>query len=711
MDGLSLKLNNAFPGFTVRKDLVRQVRGNAAVPSYVLEFLLGQNCATDDDDQILEGIERVKDILAQHYVQRSESGLVRSRIKETGYQRIIDKVSVDLNEKRDAYEVAFENLGITKVLVDSATVKANQRLLVSGVWCIADLSYAANEAIDESPYILDSLKPIQLSHFDFKEYVDGRSKFSMDEWLDSIIRTIGLNPEYLSKRSKLFQLTRLITYCERNYNLIELGPKGTGKSHVFSEFSPHGILISGGEVTPAKLFVNNSNGRIGLVGYWDCVAFDEFAGKQKRPNKDIVDIMKNYMANKAFSRGVEQITAEASMAFVGNTSHDIGYLLKTADLFDDLPTLYHDSAFIDRYHAYIPGWEMDIVRGEMFCEDYGFIVDYLAEALRYLRSLDYTSGFSRYFELSRSLSTRDRDGIAKTYSGLMKILFPGDDASKNEALELLEFAMELRCRVKDQLYRIDSTYERVEFSYTDNESGVRKSVTTLEEVDYPRFYHIRDLVPVEGSDTVSENSSDKIAITDAVNEVGLSRDDSSISSSSESATSHDAAKQSLKTGLVAYRENQRGVSFDTLFGPYFEGATKVEIIDPYVRNFYQAKNVMELIEAIIRNRNYSVEAISVHLTTGADEFGEESRQISYFQQIADAVYPSDIDFTWDIVPGSSLHARHLKLNNGWDILLDRGLDIFQRYDQNDAFAVENRMPEMRRVKQFEVTYLRGEDQG
>ena len=451
MDALSRRLNDIFDGYVVRKDLAKQVRGNAAVPSYVLEYLLGQNCATDDEDEIAEGIERVKTILAQHYVQRSESGLIRSRIKETGYQRVIDKVHADLNEKRDAYEASFENLGIKNVLIDSATIKKNQRLLVSGVWCIADLSYIPNEAKGESPYILTSLKPIQLAWFDFDEYCDGRLRFEAGEWLDVIVRTVGLEPELLSHRSKLFLMTRLIAYCERNYNLIELGPKGTGKSHVFSEFSPHGILISGGEVTPAKLFVNNASGRIGLVGFWDCVGFDEFAGKQKRPNKDIVDIMKNYMANKSFSRGVEQITAEASMAFLGNTSHDVGYLLKNSDLFDDLPALYHDSAFLDRFHAYIPGWEIENVRGEMFCESYGFIVDYLAEALRYLRALDYGNGFAQWFELSRSISTRDRDGITKTFSGLAKILFPGGTMEKEQARELLEFAMDLRCHVKDQL--------------------------------------------------------------------------------------------------------------------------------------------------------------------------------------------------------------------------------------------------------------------
>lgn len=703
MDDLSRRLIDAFPGYTVRKDLVKQVRGNAAVPSYVLEYLLGQYCSTDDEQEVAEGIEAVKNILAKHYVQRSEATLVRSHIRESEYQRVIDKVHVDLNEKRDAYEATFENLGIKQVLVDSATVRANQRLLVSGVWCIADLSYIANEAKDESPFILDKLKPIQLPLFDFDEYVQARSKFTSEEWLDVIIRTVGLDPELLGHRSKLFLVTRLVCYCERNYNLIELGPKGTGKSHVFSEFSPHGILISGGEVTPAKLFVNNASGKIGLVGYWDCVGFDEFAGKQKRPGKDIVDILKNYMANKAFSRGVEQVTAEAALAFLGNTSHDVGYLLKNADLFDDLPDLYHDPAFLDRFHAYIPGWEIDVVRGEMFCETQGLIVDYLAEALRHLRTLDYSNGFCKWFELSRSLSTRDRDGVCKTFSGLMKVLFPGEDATKEEARDLLEFSMELRCRVKDQIYRIDGTFERVENSYKDLETGAVKVVTTLEEQEYPSFYHSRDLVPMKGG--CASPLGPRIPETYRPDSSAAEPAPAAMGSSAE-AEPH-ASNSSLKTGLVSYRENQRGVSYDLLFGPYLEGARNIEIVDPYVRNFYQVRNVMEVLEAVLRHRDYSVETIKVHLATAPDEHGEPGKQEMYLRQVAEAVASQGVEFTWDM-DDPNIHARHIKIDNGWDILLDRGLDIWQRFDANDAFAIENRVQEARMVKQFEVTYLREE---
>jgi ATP-dependent Lon protease len=312
-------------------------------------------------------------------------------------------VSVDLNEKRDVYEATFSNLGIKQVLVDADTVKRHPKLLVGGVWCIADLSYEYSDDRNAVPWILDSVKPIQLSSFDLDGYLAVRREFTTDEWIDLIVQSIGFNPEFFGRRAKLMQLVRLIPYCERNYNLIELGPKGTGKSHIYSEFSPHGILISGGEVSVAKLFVNNSNGRIGLVGYWDVVAFDEFAGKKKRADKALVDILKNYMANKSFSRGIETLGAEASMTFVGNTQHTLPFMLKHSDLFDDLPEQYHDSAFLDRLHFYIPGWEVDIIRGEMFSAGYGFVVDYLAEILRNLRNHDFSHLYRDHFELFADL--------------------------------------------------------------------------------------------------------------------------------------------------------------------------------------------------------------------------------------------------------------------------------------------------------------------
>jgi len=488
MNYLDQKINEYFGGLVVRKDLVKTVRGNAVVPTYVLEYLLGQYCATSDEASLQSGIGTVKEVIRKHYVHRNEANLVKSLIREKGRHRVIDKVSVELNEKTDAYEASFSNLGISKVLVDTDTVKAHEKLLVSGVWCISDLEYRYSEDQRLVPWILSSLRPIQMSHFDFDQYLQARRQFTLDEWIDVLIQSIGFDPTKFTLRGKLFQLMRLVPYCERNFNLIELGPKGTGKSHIYSDFSPHGILISGGEVTVPKLFVNNSTGKIGLVGYWDSVAFDEFAGKKKTANKALVDILKNYMANKTFSRGIETLGAEASLVFVGNTSNDLEYMLMYTDLFQDLPVQYYDSAFLDRLHFYIPGWEVEVIRGEMFTNGYGFVVDYLAEVLRKLRSYDYTHHYQEHFTLSKEISTRDRDGINKTFSGLLKILFPSGEAPKEDIELILEFAIEGRKRVKDQLLRIDTTYPEVSFGYSRIADNLEIGIQTAEEKQFPQHY-------------------------------------------------------------------------------------------------------------------------------------------------------------------------------------------------------------------------------
>ncbi len=683
MSSLDQKINEHFSGLVVRKDLVKIVKGNAIVPSYVLEYLLGQYCATNDEDTIQTGIETVKEILRKHYVHRNEAGLVRSTIKEKGRYKIIDRISVSLNEKTDAYEATFANLGIKKVLIDSGTVKKHPKLLVGGVWCIADIEYEFNEDKKSSPWILSTIKPIQLSHFNYDHYVDARKKFNLDEWIDLLIQSIGFNPEMLGRRNKLIQIVRLIPFCERNYNLIELGPKGTGKSHIYSEFSPHGILISGGEVTVPKLFVNNSSGKLGLVGYWDVVAFDEFAGKKKKANKALVDIMKNYMANKSFSRGVETLGAEASMVFVGNTQHSVPYMLKHSDLFDELPEQYHDSAFLDRIHSYIPGWEVDIIRGEMFSSGYGFVVDYIAEILKSMRNHDYSDQYQELFTLSSDISTRDRDGIHKTFSGLMKILFPHGGATASEIEEMLQIAIEGRKRVKDQLMRIDATYADVNFSYSNN-SGEIISVTTLEEDEYPQYYSQK----VENGDAQDE-----------AKESGKSSQDQDVKSIPESTKDNNAKEEHL-----TFFENQKGVSFDLIFSEYLRGAGKVTITDPYIRLFYQVRNLMEFIETIVKNKLEGDE-VEVHLVTTKDEYKSED-QIVNLEHIKDSSISVGVKFTWEFDQTNTIHARHIVTDNGWKISLDRGLDIFQHYEMGDAFSFSNRLQEYRSCKAFEVTYIK-----
>ncbi len=682
MSALDDKINEHFAGLVVRKDLVKAVKGNAIVPSYVLEFLLGQYCATDDEASIASGIETVKDILRRHYVHRNEAGLIRSNIRERGRWKVIDRVGVDLNTNRDVYEASFSSLGVDGVLVDTATVKAHPKLLVGGVWCIADLEYEHSEEKGVSPFILQSLKPIQLSRFDFDGYLAARAAFSTEDWIDLLFQTVGFDPAMFGRRSKLLQLMRLIPFVERNYNLIELGPKGTGKSHVFSEFSPHGMLISGGEVTVPKLFVNNSSGKIGLVGYWDVVAFDEFAGQGKKVDKALVDIMKNYMANKSFSRGVETLGAEASMVFVGNTGHNVPWMLKHSDLFDELPDKFHDSAFIDRLHAYVPGWEIDVIRSEMFATGYGFVVDYLAEILRHQRGLDYSDRYQDLFTLSAAISTRDRDGVHKTFSGLMKLLFPAGNASTAEVEELLLLACEGRKRVKDQLLRIDTTYPETDFSFTARD-GRRVAASTLEEREYPAFYHRR-------SDRAAPDEQTKGGPT--------------ATTASERAPAYVLAATGPTEGHRVFTENQKGVTFAELFWPWLAGAARITLTDPYIRMFHQVRNLMELVE-LIAVRKAPEDEITLHLVTCPDDH-DPDKQARNLQSVEMAAAAAGIAFSYEINRTGLLHARHLVTDSGWKISLDRGLDVFQKFEMNDAFSLANRQQAFRQVKAFEVTYLR-----
>ena len=676
MTPLDTKINEHFSGLVVRKDLVKTVKGNAIVPTYVLEYLLGQYCATSDEASIQSGIETVKEILRRHYVHRNEAGLIKSTIREKGRHKVIDKISVALNDKSDVYEATFANLGIKKVLVDTDTVKSHPKLLVSGVWCLADLEYEHTEEKNINPWLLDTLKPIQLSHFDINHYVEAREKFSTDEWIDLLLQSLGLHPEMFGRRNKLMQLARLIPFCERNYNLIELGPKGTGKSHVYSEFSPHGILISGGEVSVPKLFVNNSSGKLGLVGYWNTVAFDEFAGQGKRVDKALVDIMKNYMANKTFSRGVETLSADASMAFVGNTRHPVAYMLRHTDLFDELPEKYHDPAFLDRLHFYLPGWEVDIIRGEMFSEGYGIVVDYLAEVLRHFRNHDLSQIYTENFELLKDLSTRDKDGIQKTFSGMMKILYPHKKCTGKEMEEIFQFAMEGRKRVKDQLLRIDETYRDtpVTFGYKDLLSGDTVMVQTLEERNYPKFYK-----GYETKDAVFEEPTGQ-----------------------KPATPLDECDEELKETHIDFQENQTGITYDALFGAYLQGAKEIIITDPYIRIFYQVRNLMEFMETVAKVKENG-NIVAVKLVTVLDEF-DGKKQTEFFEQIQEASTAIGINFSFSFAEQTTIHDRSIQTDHGWQIILGRGLDIFQSYEMNNAFNFANRLQQFRACKPFGVTY-------
>lgn len=659
------KIIQHFEGKVVRKDLTKAIKGNAVVPTYVLEYLLGQHCASFDEDIIAQGLEKVKNIIKDHFVHRDEAEVVKSIIKERARYKIIDKVSAQLNEKKDIYEASFSNLGIKKVTISQDLVRKHKKILAGGVWCIIALEYFYSDETS-TPWLIEDLKPIQISNVDVSEFIQLRKEFTKEEWIDLLVQSLGLDPSFFNFRGKLIQISRLIPFCENNYNYIELGPKGTGKSHIFSELSPHGILVSGGDVTQAKLFVNNTNNQIGLVGYWDVVTFDEFAGSQKSPDKKLVDIMKNYMANKSFSRGKDVFGATASLAFVGNTEHSVPYMLKNSNLFDALPSVYYDTAFLDRLHIYVPGWEVHKLRNEMFTDGYGFIVDYLAEVLKEFRKDDYSSLINEHIELHPSLTARDRDGIVKTFSGLVKILFPDGNVSHEDALELINFAVEGRKRVKDQLLKMDDTFEKVDFTFKDLFNNKNIVIETLE--------HIKYLKPAE---PVIMDFSDKTEPVEKEKEV------------------------LLKPGQVIIRDNQEGVSYESLFADYLRGAKKVKLVDPYIRMPHQMKNLLEFCIMLAKIKKAD-EEIELNVTTWNESDEMLKLSTENLNEIAESVFDLGIKMSFDFNPNQ--HDRYIKADNGWKIILGRGLDIFLKPE--GKFNVAELYQEKRKCRATEITYLR-----
>jgi ATP-dependent Lon protease len=483
VDALSVKLNQHFAGRVVRKDLTKKIKEGANVPVYVLEYLLGMYCATEDEDGIREGVERVKSILAENFVRPDEAEKVKSKIRELGKYTIIDKVSVKLNEKKDMYEAEFSNLGIKGVTISPSYVKKYEKLLAGGIWCIIKMDYFFDEEQKgASPFCINSLTPIQLPNLDLEEIMTERRYFTKDEWIDVLIRSIGLEPTKLSYNVKWHMLERMVPLVENNYNLCELGPRGTGKSHIYKEISPNSILVSGGQTTVANLFYNMASKQIGLVGLWDCVAFDEVAGISFK-DKDGIQIMKDYMASGSFARGKEEKAASASMVFIGNINQSVDALLKTSHLFEPFPeAIANDTAFFDRMHYYIPGWEIPKFRPEFFTDEYGFITDYLSEFMREMRKRSFTDAFDRYFKLGNNLNQRDVVAVRKTVSGLVKLIYPNGEFTKEDIEEILRYALVGRRRVKEQLKKIGGMeFYDVHFSYIDNETLNEEFVSVPEQ--------------------------------------------------------------------------------------------------------------------------------------------------------------------------------------------------------------------------------------
>ena len=499
MTDFDIKVLDNFPGKVVRKDLTTLMKKGANVPTYVLEYLLGMYCATDDEEAIEIGLSKIKRILSENYVRPDQSEYVKSRIKENGQYTIIDKITVVFDDREDKYVARFTNLRMDPFEVSSDLVIHNEKLLIGGIWCIVKIEYVGldkddgdnQEAFEEdifgnkkkkkkikkkkskydSPFEISTLKPIQMPNLDLDEMKEVRANFSKDEWIKLLLRSAGYEPDELTEKEKLHYLLRFVPFIQKNYNLVELGPRGTGKSHVYSELSPYSILMSSGTTTVSNMFYNMSSRRVGLVGNWDCIAFDEVAGITQASG-DMVQIMKNYMANGSFARGADSISSDASIAFEGNTFRSVADMMRTTNLFEPFPEAFNnDSAFFDRIHAYLPGWETPKLRSSLFTKSYGLISDCFSEFCHAMRKYDFTNSFSEYFSLNNNFNTRDTIAVGRTFSGLAKLIYPDEQMTKEETREILEYAIECRRRVKEQLRKMTpGEFSDVDLGYIDNDT-------------------------------------------------------------------------------------------------------------------------------------------------------------------------------------------------------------------------------------------------
>ena len=562
LDGsLDELLNRHFAGKVVRKDLTKLVKEGANVPVYVLEYLLGQHCASNDDAIIEDGMKTVKKILAENYVRPDEAEKVKSIIRERGSLKIIDKVTVSLNEKRDVYEALLSNLGVKGVEVSSDTVKQYEKLLVGGIWSIITLEYFYEEGQKGSPFIIRELKPIQMPNLDLEELFEGRRHFTEEQWIDVLLRSTGMEPTHFTQRVKWHLLCRMVPFVENNFNVCELGPRGTGKSHIYKEISPNSILISGGQTTVANLFYNMARRQVGLVGLWDVVAFDEVAGISFKDN-DGVQIMKDYMASGSFARGRDSINAHASMVFVGNIDN-VEVLVKTSHLLAPFPENMIDSAFFDRFHAYIPGWEIPKMRPEFFTNQYGLIVDYLAEWMREMRKRAFGDAINKFFKLGRDLNQRDTIAVKHTASGLLKLLYPHEEYTKEAVQRCLEYAVESRRRVKEQLKKIGGMeFYDVHFSYLDQETREEKFISVPEQGG-------GSLIP---DGPLNPGVMHTIA-GGSVGHLGLYRIETQVTSGNGSLKmsglgSNSTAKEAIKVGFDYFKANASRVSASVKVGDH-----------------------------------------------------------------------------------------------------------------------------------------------
>lgn len=721
MNDLDQKLNEHYPGRVVRKDLLHQLKKGTNVPSFVLEFLLAKYCASDDPEEIEAGKRAVIETLEENYVRPDEANHAQSMVQQKGTHKFIDKVHVRYVEKERRHWAEMENFGSRRIAVSEKYYKDNDRILSGGIWAEVIIGHNDIEGDDYAFYIED-LKPIQLSRFNFDEYKGGRSAFTRDEWLHLLIRTIGLDPEKMSPRLRMHFIARLLPFVEANYNYIELGPRGTGKSYNYSEFSPYSTLISGGQATTPVLFYNNAKRKVGLVGFWDIVAFDEVAGIRVK-DQDSIQIMKDYMANGRFSRGAEVI-ANASLAFVGNIDYAIDQLVHSAhfDLFYPLPDVF-DLALMDRFHTYLPGWEMPKNTSKLLTGDYGFITDYLAAAFHHQLQHDNRYDWvSTHVKLGSAIEGRDEVGIKKTVAGLVKILHPTGEPTPEELDEYVAYAVEGRRRVKEQMNKrkTDDEYENIDLSFF-RSSGEEEIVYCPESKDAAAMQQParREIDAEAPHDNRQRKKKIKVVAKKPTAEAGAGGGSAEPASTEQGpggpveqetgapsggpAEGDAEAATALEEKEIIIRYGDTGHGYESLFGDYVVGAKKAEVEDAYIRSKHQIDNFVRFCELLLKKGNIR----EIWLRTSYADEHQKEETISHFEDLAQSLRDMGVVFTYEF--DQNMHDRDIRLDNGWRIHIGRGLDFYQ--PPESWYAVGAQDMDLRPCKETKVEIKRWEVPG
>jgi ATP-dependent Lon protease len=666
LDDIDNKLTETFEGRCVRKDLVQRIKKGTNIPTFVLEFLLARYCATDDPDEINAGLAAVTETIQLHYVRPNESNKAQSMVQQQGKHKYIDKVHVHHNEKEKRHWAEMQNFGSKRIAINERHYRDNNRLLEGGLWCEVTVAYNPVEDDDYTFYIED-LRPIQISRFSFEDYCECRSEFTRDEWLSIVLRTLGLEPNELTQRQKFHFLARLFPLIEQNYNFLELGPRGTGKSYVYSEFTPYSTLISGGQTTTATLFYNKQRRQVGIIGYWDTIAFDEVAGiKVKDPGT--IQILKDYMANGHFNLGAE-VMAPASLSFVGNIDDSIEQLVASEqhDLCRPLPKEF-DLAVIHRFHAYMPGWEIPPNSSKLLTDHYGLITDYLAEAFHHLFSkVNLFSSIKSKLSLNKMHEGRDETAVIKTVSAFCKMLHPGGDPSPEELDEYIHYAIEGRRRVKEQLNKRkkDEEFANITLGFTNshNQEVIVDCPESkgVEATQFPRARNVEAAVAAEPS-----------ANTEAQLQIAGGGD--APVKFPEPVAVNPAETAELKEKEIRIFHGDRGYSYRTLFLDYLQGVKKVRLEDPYIRRHHQITNFLHFCEVCVDAGTVQ----EIHLVTSYDDDEEKQEAGPKIITIARSLEEHGIKLDVKISP--TLHDRRIEIDNGWVITLGRGLDFYQRPD-------------------------------